>query len=148
MTFTGGVLRLQSGTSRLIEGGGLRLLEGGGNAITSTSLISDLFDTLCNIRRLAATKDDSYGPVADWPVLLADLPCNVGDMGGNQVMKLAQLGFTASKDVLIDYPGQEIRNGDAVEVDGSFLRVTHVDKRRELYSGEVALGLACEEYAP
>lgn len=148
-TITGGALALQSGGARLLEGGAVRLLEGGHAVLTSDSQIHRLFNTTVTILRLAPTKDASYGPIAGYSILLQDLPANVADLSGRQIMALAQLGFSATKDVLIDDPGVEIRNGDAVqEASGKFYRVTNVNRRASLRSDEVSIGLDCEEYAP
>lgn len=115
----------------------------------SGSIISGLFNTTVTILRLAATKDPSYGPVANWPILLQDLPAHISDLSGRQIMALAQLGLSASKGIVIDDPGQEIKNGDAVEEPGGkFYRVTNVNRRKDLVSGEQYIGLDCEEYAP
>jgi hypothetical protein len=143
-----GKLGLSGGGYRLLEGGGYRLLEGGATVSAGASSIAALFDTTCIVRRLAATADAGRAPVAAWPALIEDVACRVDDLSGGQAFTLMQRGISGTRDVLMDYPGQEIRNGDAIEVDGAFLRVTHVDVRRELYSGEVSLGIICEDYTP
>jgi hypothetical protein len=143
-----GKLSLPGGGYRLLESGGYRLLEGGTTVSTGASIIYALFDTTCVVRRLAATADAGRAPVAAWPALIEDVACRVDDLSGGQAFTLMQRGISGTKDVLMDYPGQDILNGDAIEVDGCFLRVTHVDVRRELYSGEVSLGIICEDYTP
>lgn len=112
------------------------------------SIISRLFNTTGNIRRGSFTTDASQGPVAMWPVIVANWPMSINDTGGYQRPHGDSYVIIQTRKCVMNWPGGDIVNGDAIEQGGHLFRVTNVDRRTDLNTGQKYLTVHCEEFAP
>lgn len=115
--------------------------------------IQGFYNGTANIRRQAATKDASRGPLTDAPILYAAVACRIEDSGGAQVFMVNQLAMIATHRVYMDSPGGAIVNGDIIEelsptAVTNYYRVINPQTRRGIGSIPSYLAIDVTEFAP